>query len=369
MKKLTAMICGALVVAMHANAVVALGESSLHQADGRDCVAGLSVDHMSEPGDRGPVPSFSWRMESARQGAAQTAYRIKVFADKPNGRMVWDSAEVADGRSVGIRYAGEPLKGASRYFWTVAVKNEKGEWDVSRPAVFTTGIFEADGWKGSKWISAVDSKASTYPSGTHDRVSKQEAEDGTSCFVKSVPNGKAVKEAWLAVSGLGVFEAYVNGRPVSRQLPDGTLDRDFLKPGFTHCAKTRHSFTYNVTHLVKRGATDANVVAAQVSAGWWRDKIVNFHGKKSAFRAVRVLRHADGTETRAGTDERAWAAAGWLMVSRPASRRPRKTRSSTARWSRWRASASACGATSCSRLARCMSGMAWRARRTASSAR
>ena len=264
---------------------------------------GLSVDHMADPGDRGPAPSFSWRMESVRQGAAQTAYRIKVFAGRPDGRIVWDSSEVADGRSVGIRYAGEPLNGASRYFWTVAVKNEKGEWDVSRPAVFTTGLFEADGWKGSKWISAADSKVRSEPSGTHDRVAKQEAEDGTSCFVKSVPNGKVVKKAWLAVSGLGVFEAYVNGRPVSRLLPDGTLDRDFLKPGFTHCAKTKHSFTYDVTHLVKRGAGDANVVAAQVSAGWWRDKIVNFHGRKSAFRAVMVLRHADGSETRVGTDE------------------------------------------------------------------
>ena len=277
-------------------------------AFGADAITGLAVDHMSEPGDRGPAPSFAWRMESDRTGARQTAYRIRVFAGEPGGRMVWDSAEVADGRSVGIRYSGEALKSAARYFWSVAVKSDLGCWTESSPAAFTTGLFGADDWRGSKWISAVDSKVSAYPSGTHDHEAKQEAEDGTSCFVKVVPNGKAVREAWFAVSGLGVFEAYVNGVSVFRRLSDGTPDRDFLKPGYTHPGKTKHSFTYDVTHIVKRGASDANVLSAQVSAGWWRDKIVNFRGKKSAFRAVLVLRHEDGSETRVGTDE-SWLSA------------------------------------------------------------
>ena len=57
-------------------------------AFGADAITGLSVDHMTEPGDRGPAPSFSWRMESDRIGAMQTAYRIKVFAGELGGRMV-----------------------------------------------------------------------------------------------------------------------------------------------------------------------------------------------------------------------------------------------------------------------------------------
>ena len=77
----------------------------------------------------------------------------------------------------------------------------------------------------------------------------------------------------------------------------GKLVRDYLKPGFTHNGKTKYSFTYDVTHLMKTGKSDANTFAAQVSSGWWRDKIVNFFGKKSAFRAQLILRYADGTET------------------------------------------------------------------------
>ena len=44
-----------------------------------------------------------------------------------------------------------------------------------------------------------------------------------------------------------------------------------------------------------------------VSAGWWRDQITGYAGKKSAFRAVLILRHDDGTETRLATD-RSWLA-------------------------------------------------------------
>ena len=263
-------------------------------------VVGLAVDHLVEPGDRGAAPSFAWRMETPRRGAAQKAYRIRVFE---GARVAWDSGEVAESRSVGIRYGGEALKPASRYSWLVSVKDERGEWTTSPVAAFTTALFDDREWDRTPWISAVDSKVSAYPSGKHDRIAKQEAEDGTSCFVKSVRNESEVVEAWLAVSGLGVFEAYVNGQPVSRKLADGTLERDFLKPGFTHCAKTKHYFTYDVTHLVNRGAGEVNTIAAQVSAGWWRDKIVNFAGKKSAFRAMFILRHADGGETRVATDE------------------------------------------------------------------
>ena len=141
-------------------------------ATGADSIVGLSVDHMTEPGDRGGTPSFAWRMESARPGAAQGVYRIKVAAGDADGGLVWDSGEVADGRSVAIRYAGDPLKSASRYVWTVSAKNERGEWMKPATGVFTTGFFGADDWNGSKWISAVDSKVSEYPSDTDVQIGR-----------------------------------------------------------------------------------------------------------------------------------------------------------------------------------------------------
>ena len=266
----------------------------------------LTTDALIAPSNIGARPFFGWKMKSDRTGAAQTAYRIRVFE---SGKTVWDSGEVSSDRSVGIPYAGPALKSARRYRWQVAVKDDTDAWIAPSECIFETGLLTAEDWKGSEWISSADAKVRTAAG----HGGKQEAEDGTDCFLKTVPNGKVLREAFWTVAGLGVFEAYVNGEPVSHKRicpKDGStrLVRDFLKPGFTHPSKTKYAFTYDVTHLMKTGSADANVFAAQVSAGWWRDKIVNFHGKKSAFRAQLVLRFTDGTEKTVGTDS-TWLAA------------------------------------------------------------
>ena len=261
---------------------------------------GLMTDQLVSPANIGAAPVFSWYMESARKGAAQTAYRLKLFEGLSGKITVWDSGEVACEKSVAVKYGGPALKSAQKYVWTVEVKDEKGTWLKPAKGFFETGLFKKDDWNGAAWISAVDAKVRPQ-----NARGKQEAEDGTACFVKTIPNGKDVKEAYWTVAGLGAFEAYVNGEPVSRKgckTIKGALVSDFLKPGFTHNGKTKYSFAYDVTHLMKTGKADANTFAAQVSAGWWRDKIVNFFGKKSAFRAQLILRYADGTEKKIGTD-------------------------------------------------------------------
>lgn len=271
-----------------------------------DEVTELTADTLPAPANIGSKLVFGWKMKSGRTGAAQTAYRIRVFE---TDRTVWDSGEVASGRSVGIPYAGPALKSARRYRWQVSVKDDTGAWLTPAECIFETGLLDKKDWDGSEWICCHAAKIRQEK----NAGGKQEAEDGTDCFVKTVPNGKAVREAFWTVAGLGVFEAYVNGEPVShrRICPKAgavCLIRDFLKPGFTDCEKTKYAFTYDVTHLMKTGAGDANVFSAQVSTGWWRDKIVNFHGKKSAFRARLVLRFEDGSEKTVGTDS-SWLAA------------------------------------------------------------
>ena len=149
-------------------------------------------------------------------------------------------------------------------------------------------------WKESVWISVPGAK--TVPD---DWQAKriQRAADGTSWFVSELANEAKVKKATWMTAGLGVYEIYVNGVRVGD---------DFLKPGFTHNHKTKYSFTYDVTDLVKTGAGKSNFFAAEVSAGWWRDKIVNFAGKKSAFRSVLELEFSDGTKKLYGTNLKDW---------------------------------------------------------------
>ncbi|MDO4756024.1 MAG: family 78 glycoside hydrolase catalytic domain, partial [Parabacteroides sp.] len=116
---------------------------------------------------------------------------------------------------------------------------------------------------------------------------------------------KVVSAKWMT-TGLGVYLLYVNGKPIGEE---------FLKPGFTHPLKTRRSFTYDVTAAFECNAGSANVLAAQVTPGWWADKIVTsgrvyegMLGRKCAFRGVLELTYADGSKKLYGTDLENWKA-------------------------------------------------------------
>ena len=58
-------------------------------------VVGLMTDQLVSPANIGAAPRFSWKMQSARTGAAQTAYRVKLFEGLSGKKQVWDSGEVA----------------------------------------------------------------------------------------------------------------------------------------------------------------------------------------------------------------------------------------------------------------------------------
>ena len=153
-------------------------------------------------------------------------------------------------------------------------------------------------WDASAWISAADAPV---VSGRN----VQRAADGASWFVSTVENAQAVASAKWMTTGLGVYELYVNGQPVGQEV---------LKPGFTHPYKTRTSFTYDVTDAFNKRAGAANQLAAQVTPGWWADKIVTpggydgMLGRKCAFRAVLELTYADGSKALFGTDTDNWRA-------------------------------------------------------------
>ena len=170
-----------------------------------------------------------------------------------------------------------------------------GGFAVANPECPRVSALEPKLWENSEWISAAD--APVFKGKVQDGA---RAADGTSWFVREIENEGEVKSAKWTTTGLGVYELYVNGQPV------GSLDA--LKPGFTHVKKTRRSFTYDVTGCLKKGKGEKNFFAAEVSAGWWRDKIVNFVGKKSAFRAVMEVTYSDGSVKTYGTKAGEWMA-------------------------------------------------------------
>ena len=156
---------------------------------------------------------------------------------------------------------------------------------------------DAEAWNSSIWLSAAD--APVLKEWNNDR-----AADGASWFVSTITNDQKVTSAKWMTSGLGVYEIYLNGTPVGEE---------FLKPGFTHVLKTRRSFTYDITEAFNKASGAENQLSAQVTPGWWADKIVtpnrnNMWGTKCAFRGVLELTYADGTKKLYGTDLDNWKA-------------------------------------------------------------
>ena len=161
-----------------------------------------------------------------------------------------------------------------------------------------TDALEASAWNDSQWISAVD--APVVKGHNNGR-----AADGASWFVSTVKNEQKIVSAKWMTAGLGVYELYVNGKPVGGE---------FLKPGFTHYAKTKRSFTYDITDVIHTKPNAENMLSVQVTPGWWADKIITpgghdgMIGKKCAFRGVLELTFSDGSKKRYGTDLENWKA-------------------------------------------------------------
>lgn len=162
------------------------------------------------------------------------------------------------------------------------------------------GALDNEAWKKSVWLSAKDAKVVTETITTKSRSA-----DGANYFASILKNEKKVVSAKWMTTGLGVYELYVNGKIVGEEI---------LKPGFTHYAKTKRSFTYDVTEALNKTAGAKNIFSAQVTPGWWADKIITPNGtngmigKKCAFRSVLEVTFADGTKKLYGTNQTDWKA-------------------------------------------------------------
>jgi len=119
-------------------------------------IGNLKVEYSKTPiGIDVEKPRFSWQMitDNNMRGQFQTAYEIIV--KNPEGAILWDSKKISDGASLGIVYAGTPLKAVTRYSWTVTVWDQKNN-SFKSDSWFETGLMNPDpelsAWAGAKWI-------------------------------------------------------------------------------------------------------------------------------------------------------------------------------------------------------------------------
>ena len=153
-------------------------------------------------------------------------------------------------------------------------------------------------WEYSEWISVADAPVVIGAVNQNSR-----AADGSNWFVSTISCEKNIRSAVWMTTGLGIYQLFVDTIVIGDEI---------LKPGFTHYQKTKRSFTYDITPVIKN--KKSFVLSAQVTPGWWADKIVTpdgatgMNGQKCAFRAVLRLEYEDGTTELLGTDTEHWRA-------------------------------------------------------------
>ncbi len=121
-------------------------------------VCSLKTEQLDEPlGLELARPRLSWRLESDRPGARQSAYRVRV-ASSPEalaagGADLWDSGTVASDACFDIAYAGAPLGSRQRCWWTVEVWDEAGAPAEPAPvATWEMGLLDPTDWT-AQWLA------------------------------------------------------------------------------------------------------------------------------------------------------------------------------------------------------------------------
>jgi alpha-L-rhamnosidase len=138
-----------------------------HAAGAAPTPTALRVEYAATPlGIDVEAPRFSWQMlaPEGSRGQSQSAYQLVVRT--PEGASVWDTGKVQSDVSLGVRYAGSPLRPTTRYTWSLRVWDTHGNAG-SASSWFETGLMspELSAWGGATWIGGGDSDLVLY---SHD---------------------------------------------------------------------------------------------------------------------------------------------------------------------------------------------------------
>jgi alpha-L-rhamnosidase len=255
------------------------------------------------------VPRLSWKIQSNRRGAMQSAYRIFAL-DTGTGATLWDSGKVISEQSSLVEYAGKPLKSQQQVEWKVMIWDEfdhPTQW--SETAWWEMGLLNDSDWNAA-WIGAtwVGGPRTTSPCpylrkefdlpGIVTTCPDLERSDGATqaeaAGLDRLAKG-AVKKARLYITALGLYEAYLNGHPVGD---------DVLSPGWTDYRKRVRYRVYDVTDLLFLGTNALGVILGD---GWYCGNVAwlgrQFYGDRPKLLAQLQVEFTDGTRACVVTDQ------------------------------------------------------------------
>jgi alpha-L-rhamnosidase len=207
-------------------------------------------------------PRLSWELQSEERGTFQTAYEILVSDNQKDLRKnkgnIWQPGKVKSNSTFGIVFVGKSLESFTRYYWKVKIWNGKdkpSEW--SEVSWFETAIMKESDWE-AQWIS----DPNPLPVNEEDFYKENPAP----LIRKEIELQKEVSSARLYISGLGYYEARLNG---------GKIGDAMLDPGWTQYRKQVLYSTYDVSHLLQRGKNALGIILGN---GWYNPLPLNIFG-------------------------------------------------------------------------------------------
>lgn len=217
----------------------------------------------------------SWKVVDTKS-KYQKSVSICVFSDEECTNLLYEkTGEKLDSKGEKIDLE---LSAYTRYFLLVSVDGEKDK-AVSEISYFETGKMN-ETWQ-AEWIGT--KKEDTFhPIFMHE--------------FRTICTGKGIVNARMYVSGLGVYETYLNGQKVGE---------DYLAPFCNDYSKAIQYQTYDVTNLIQ----EDNVWEIWTGNGWYKGRLSfdgtkEYYGNRFLAIAELYLTYADGTTEIVKTDEK-----------------------------------------------------------------
>ena len=186
-------------------------------------------------------PRFSWQIISDVPDVVQQSYRIQVAQTKEDlakeQNLLWDSGDVNSDQSILIPYEGSELASRGIYYWRVKVNTNQSAGKWSKPQFWTMALLNDTEWQ-AQWIGE-DSLSN--PNETTEGNTRLAARYLRKSF--STKDSK-IKRAALYISGLGMYEAFLNGKRISE---------DVFAPTVSWYPERVYYNVYEVTTLIRQG--------------------------------------------------------------------------------------------------------------------
>lgn len=183
-------------------------------------------------------PRISWRFEGDAINWEQTGYEIEITRD---GIPRIFSANSSESRLVS--WPDEPLSSSEAATVRARAYGSGAATEWSEAVSVEAALLDGD-WAGAIPIAA---DRETEVNSTHKPI----------IFRKGFNIDSTIASARLYITGLGIYEAMINGRRVGDHV---------LAPGYMSY-QFRHTYdTYDVTDFLKHGG---NAIGVTVGEGWW----------------------------------------------------------------------------------------------------